>query len=175
MRPFYLVIFLSTTFNFYGQSNIYTMDLSKNEWDIINDDVMGGVSTGKFVFNDSCLTFFGKLSSKFNGGFSSVRTKERISLDGHTKISLKIIGDGNTYQLRIKDSYYNYYSYALEFQTKGIEEQLEFDLSDFKPIFRGTYLEMKNFDKNKIDELTFMIVSKNEPNFKLQIFDIYFN
>ena len=136
---------------------------------------MGGVSTGKFFFTNSCLTFFGKLSSKFNGGFSSVRTKERISLDGYTKISLKILGDGNTYQLRIKDSNYNYYSYALEFQTKGVEEQLELDLSDFKPIFRGTYLEMKNFDKNKIDELTFMIVSKNEPDFKLQIFDIYFN
>ncbi len=175
MRFFYLVTFLVTAFNLYGQSNTYTMDLSKNEWDIINDDVMGGVSTGKFFFTDSCLTFSGKLSSKFNGGFSSMRTKERISLEGSTKISVKIMGDGNTYQLRIKDSYYNYYSYAVEFKTKGVEEQLEFDLSDFKPIFRGTYLDMKNFDKNKIDELTFMIVSKNEPDFKLQIFDIYFN
>lgn len=175
MRFFCLVFLLLNTIKFYGQSNFYTMDLSKNEWDIINDDVMGGVSNGKFFFSDTCLTFFGKLSSKFNGGFSSVRTKERISLDGRTKLSLKIIGDGNTYQLRIKDSYHNYYSYALEFHTKGVEEKLEFQLSDFKPIFRGTYLEMKNFDKNQIDELTFMIVSKNEPEFKLQILDVYFN
>ena len=151
------------------------MELLRNQWDVVNDDVMGGVSNGNFIMNDSSMIFSGKLSSKYNGGFASVRTKERINIDGATKINIKIIGDGNTYQLRIKDNHYNYYSYSIEFETKDIEEDLVFNLSDFKAIFRGTYLDMKNFDKTKIDELTFMIVSKNEPDFRLQVFDVYFN
>lgn len=151
------------------------MELLKNHWDLVNDDVMGGISNGNFIINDSCLTFSGKLSSKYNGGFASVRTQKKIKLDGKTKINIKIIGDGNTYQLRIKDSYYNYYSYSLEFETKEIAQELVFNLSDFKAIYRGTYIGMKNFYQNNIEEITFMIVSKNEPNFSLKIFDIYFN
>ena len=175
MRHFCTFIFLLFTLKSIAQTNKYSMEFLKNQWDIVNDDVMGGVSNGNFIIDDSCMTFSGKLSSNYNGGFASVRTKEKIKLDGKTKINIKIIGDGNTYQLRIKNSYYNYYSYFLEFETKEITQELVFNLSDFKPIFRGTYLDMKNFDQNNIDEITFMIVSKNEPNFSLKIFDIYFN
>ena len=36
--------------------------------------------------------------------FSSIRTREIIKLNSYEKINLKVIGDGNTYQIRIKDN-----------------------------------------------------------------------
>ena len=45
---------------------------NKNSWRVINDDVMGGVSIGDFKIYNNNLIFFGKLSSKFNGGFQGI-------------------------------------------------------------------------------------------------------
>ena len=101
---------------------------------------MGGVSIGDFKIQNNRLIFFGKLSSKFNGGFASIRTRERIQLNSFEKINLKVIGDGNTYQIRIKDNLSNYYSYAQDFKTNGSQQEITLNLSEFKPVFRGTPL-----------------------------------
>ena len=136
---------------------------------------MGGVSIGDYKTQNNQLIFYGKLSSKFNGGFASIRTRERIQINSCKKINLKVIGDGNTYQIRIKDNFSNYYSYRQEFETNGLEQEITLSLSEFKPIYRGTYLSIENFDKKLIRELTFMIVSKKEPDFKLQIIEVIIN
>ncbi len=158
-----------------GQNEHITIQVSQNKWEIVNDKVMGGVSKGKFKIENNQIIFFGKLSSKFNGGFASIRTRDKIQLNDCEKINLKIIGDGNTYQIRIKDDTSNYYSYTQEFKTNGLEEEITLSLSEFKPVYRGTSLSISNFDKRLINELSFMIVSKKEPNFKLQISEISIN
>ena len=88
---------------------------------------------------------------------------------------MKVIGDGNTYQIRIKDKISNYYSYSQDFKTNGLEQEITLSLSEFKPVFRGTPLSLENFDKKIITELTVMIVSKKEPEFKLQISEVTIN
>ena len=158
-----------------GQNNHLKIQVSQNKWEIVNDNVMGGISTGDFKTQNDQLIFFGKLSSKFNGGFASIRIREKIQLDNRKKINLKVIGDGNTYQIRIKDNSSNYYSYQQEFETNGLEQEITLSLSEFRPIFRGTYLSAENFDKKLISELSFMIVSKKEPDFKLKIIEININ
>ena len=168
-------IMLLYNFKTVGQNNHLEIQVSKNEWEIVNDNVMGGVSSGDFKTQNDQLIFFGKLSSKFNGGFASIRMRERIQLNNYKKFNLKVIGDGNTYQIRIKDNSSNYYSYQHEFETNGLEQEITLSLSEFRPIFRGTYLSTENFDKKLISELSFMIVSKKEPDFKLKIIEIIFN
>ena len=158
-----------------GQNKHLEIQVSQKKWEIVNDNVMGGVSTGDFKTQNDQLIFFGKLSSKFNGGFASIRTLERIQLNNYKKINLKVIGDGNTYQIRIKDNSSNYYSYQQEFETNGLEQEIILNLSEFRPIYRGTYLSTENFDKKLISELSFMIVSKKEPDFKLKIIEIIIN
>ena len=156
-----------------GQNPLHLIDISKNQWEILNDNVMGGISEGKFEVKNDKIIFYGKLSSKFNGGFASIRSREKIRLNNNEKIKLKVVGDGNTYQIRIKDSSYNYYSYAQNFTTnEGILEYITLLLSDFKPVFRGTNLPLENFNKKSIDEISFMIVSKKEPHFELQIIEV---
>ena len=166
---------LFNNFEINGQNESITIQASQKEWEIVNDNVMGGGSIGDFKIENNKIIFFGKLSSKFNGGFSSIRTRDRIELNSFEKINLKVIGDGNTYQIRIKDISSNYYSYSQEFKTNGFEEEITLRLSEFKPVFRGTYLSTGNFDKKFISELTFMIVSKKEPDFKLQINEVIIN
>ena len=119
-----LLIFIGLLNNYQinGQNKLTTIQVSQNEWEIVNDNVMGGVSIGDFKIENNQVIFFGKLSSKFNGGFASIRTRERIQLNSFEKINLKVIGDGNTYQIRIKDNNFNYYSYAHEFKTSGLEQ-----------------------------------------------------
>ena len=172
-----LLIFIILMNNYYinGQNKSITIEASQNQWEIVNDNVMGGVSVGDFKFQNNKLIFFGKLSSKFNGGFASIRTRERIQINSCEKINLKVIGDGNTYQIRIKDNLSNYYSYAQDFKTNGLEQNITLSLSEFKPVFRGTPLSLKNFDKKLITELSFMIVSKKEPDFKLEISEVTIN
>ena len=119
-----LLIFIVVLNNYKinGQNEPITINASQNEWEIVNDNVMGGVSIGDFNIENNQVIFFGKLSSKYNGGFASIRTRERIKLNSYEKINLKVIGDGNTYQIRIKDNSSNYYSYTHEFETSVIEE-----------------------------------------------------
>ena len=170
-----IVIMLFSNYKINGQHEHVTIQIPENKWEIINDNVMGGVSSGKFKIENEQIIFFGKLSSKFNGGFASIRMRDRIQLNSCEKINLKVTGDGNTYQIRIKDDTSNYYSYAQEFETNGLEEEIILSFSEFKPVFRGNYLSTGNFDKKLISELTFMIVSKKEPDFKLQISEISIN
>ena len=171
----FILIMLLNNYKTVGQNKHLEIQVSQNEWEIVNDNVMGGVSISDFKIQNNRLIFFGKLSSKFNGGFASIRTRERIQINSCEKINLKVIGDGNTYQIRIKDNLSNYYSYAQEFKTNGLEQNITLSLSEFKPVFRGTPLSLKKFDKKLITELTFMIVSKKEPNFKLQISEVTIN
>ena len=111
---FVFIVFLNNL-EINGQNESIIIEVSQNQWEIVNDNVMGGVSIGNFKIQNNRLIFFGKLSSKFNGGFASIRTRERIQLNSFEKINLKVIGDGNTYQIRIKDNLSNYYSYAQDF------------------------------------------------------------
>tara|TARA_B110000438_G_scaffold293127_1_gene332481 strand:- start:617 stop:1099 length:483 start_codon:yes stop_codon:yes gene_type:complete len=157
------------------QNDQNIVNVSDKQWGIINDSVMGGISMGSFKIEKDRVIFYGKLSSQFNGGFASIRNRERIHLDNNEKITLKVIGDGNTYQVRIKDSYHNFHSYYHEFSTIGKEEEITLSLADFKPVYRGTNLFIENFDKKTIDELSFMIVSVSEPNFKLEIIEVSIN
>ena len=119
-------------------------EIGLNNWRIVNDNVMGGISKGSFKVEDDRVIFYGKLSSQFNGGFASIRNRERIHLENNEKITLKVIGDGNIYQIRIKDSYHNFHSYYHEFSTLGQEELITLSFSDFKPIFRGSNLLLDN-------------------------------
>lgn len=46
------------------------------QWQAVNDGVMGGISDGRFrITADQTMEFFGTLSLENNGGFASVRSR----------------------------------------------------------------------------------------------------
>jgi len=64
----------------------------KENWQIINDDVMGGVSQSEIIFNDTgTATFQGKISLENNGGFASIRSKSHsYRLGGYVGLHVRI-------------------------------------------------------------------------------------
>ncbi len=153
----------------------FSKDTNISSWKVIDDVVMGGESLGNFFINtDGNAVFYGKVSLENNGGFSSVRHQfSKKSINSATKIKIRLKGDGNVYQLRIKKNQSDYYSYVATFQTNNIWETIEIDLSEMQPKFRGRALNLPNFSENSFEEIAFLIGNKKEQNFRLEIDKIY--
>ena len=75
------------------------------DWQVVDDTVMGGKSSGNFKLNDAGNgVFYGHVSLENNGGFSSLQypfEALKVLPDDVIKIHLK--GDGKNYQFRVKD------------------------------------------------------------------------
>jgi monofunctional biosynthetic peptidoglycan transglycosylase len=75
-------------------------------WVVVNDDVMGGISTSRFLTSkDGPAVFKGNLSLENNGGFASVRTISILpNMEGAETFVVRVKGDGRTYRLTARMS-----------------------------------------------------------------------
>lgn len=153
----------------------FTHTTSLTSWSVVDDGVMGGKSEGNFKINENGHgEFSGKVSLANNGGFSSLRHRfKQTDVSKHTKIILKIKGDGTTYQFRVKDNQNHQYSYIHYFTTNTNWQLVEINLADMYPSFRGRKLDMKNFSFPNIEEIGILIGNSKQQNFKLEIDKIY--
>lgn len=73
-------------------------------WDVVNDGVMGGVSSGRAeVLADGGVRFSGVLSLENNGGFASVRSAGGLGpLVGTDGLRLTVLGDGREWQVTVR-------------------------------------------------------------------------
>ena len=149
----------------------FTSESDIKNWNVIDDIVMGGKSSGSFkLTTDGYGVFKGNVSLENNGGFSSVKYKfPNILIDNKSKISFKVKGDGKDYQFRIKENSSDRHSYISLFSTTGDWQEIEIPLNNFYPSFRGKTLDIPNFSKQHIEEISFLISNKHEENFKLLI------
>lgn len=143
-------------------------------WRIVNDGVMGGVSTSELYRTDEKTGVFkGNVSLENYGGFAMIQCATALkNVKSHSKILLTIKGDGKNYQFRIKNDKGNYYSYVQNFKTSGKEETIVLELSNFEPAFRGRKLNMSNFNSDEIAQIVILIGNKKAEAFKLEIFKI---
>ena len=153
----------------------FSKDTDISSWNVIDDGVMGGQSSGNFEINDEGnAIFYGKVSLENNGGFSSVRYQfSQKKVNSFTKIKVRLKGDGNRYQLRIKENRNDYYSYVGTFQTNNTWETIEIHLSEMQPKFRGRVLSLPNFSATSFEEIAFLIGNKEAQYFRLEIDKIY--
>ena len=153
-----------TLFDFNFESNI-------RNWKIVDDVVMGGRSDGNFKINDTGYgEFSGYVSLKNNGGFSSVRYNfNTVSSSNFKSFQLRIKGDGNPFQFRVKSSNRQRFSYIYTFNTSGDWETISIPFNKMEPAFRGYKLDQPNFDGLHMEEIAFLIGNKKEQSFKLFI------
>ena len=123
--------------------NINNTD-EKENWQIINDDVMGGVSQSEIIFNDTgTATFQGRISLENNGGFASTRSKSHsYRLGGYIGLHVRIQGDGKDNQLRVRtDNRLDGISHRYRFATQPETwMNIRVPFSEFVPVFRGRIL-----------------------------------
>ena len=150
-----------TIFEFNKKSNI-------TSWKILNDDVMGGISTSTFkIDSEGYGAFEGEVSTENNGGFASVRYGCSVNVDKSKTIKIRLKGDGKDYQFRIKKKSSDFESYITSFRTSGSWETVEIKLKDLYPSFRGKKMDLPNFDGVKFEEMSFLIANKKSESFKL--------
>ena len=141
-------------------------------WNIVNDDVMGGISSSYLSINDeNNLIFNGNLSLKNNGGFASSRLNfNKETLTGIKSFKMRIKGDGNIYKLRLRQNNRRA-SYSCDFKSlkdKWIE--IVISLEDFKPSWRGyTYSDYPDLEIEEINSMGIQISDKQEGEFNLEI------
>lgn len=160
------------------QNNVI-VDFNNNsnldDWYIVDDIVMGGVSNGNMKINsDGNAVFYGEISLENNGGFSSVRYRiPAKDISSYRTVVLKVKGDTKKYQFRLKDKRSRYFSYSKEFLAKNEWNEIRIDLQDLRPVFRGRQLNLPNFSSDSIEELTILFGNKKNEKFKLEIDKIY--
>ena len=149
----------------------FTKDADMQNWYVVDDSVMGGVSQGKMgVNNEGHGMFQGHVSLDNNGGFSSIRYNAgNTSLQGYSKFVIALKGDGKAYQFRVKTKSNQYHSYTFSFNTNNKWQTIEIPFNSMTPSFRGRTLDMANFPGDYLEEIGFLVGNKKEEDFKLAI------
>jgi len=142
-------------------------------WQIVNDDVMGGVSTSQFQISTNGALFSGMVSLENNGGFASVRSEPaREDLAGFTAFVLRVRGDGHRYKFSVRTGAgFDTPLYQCSFTTKqGEWEEHRLAFNDFVPTFRGRVLtDAPPLNPAKVFSLGFLISDKQDGAFRLEV------
>ena len=162
------------------------------KWRSVNDDVMGGRSSGGPSIEGGHLIFAGTINTD-GGGFSSVRTElEPGELSAATGIAMRVKSDGRAYKITLKtDARHD--SRPVSFQapiatdsagvniqgvniqelnTQGQWSDVKIPFSELKPSIRGRTLEAVLFDSAKVETLGIIIADGQDGSFRLEIDEI---
>ena len=139
----FLILFLLCQNNSFSKDMI--LDQLKNpkltnqsqQWNFITDQVMGGVSTGKFIVEKvdgvMCYRMTGDVSTKNNGGFIQIRTKlnPEINSKEYDGVYVKVYGNEKNYNLHLRTGLtlapWQYYSYTFTTTKNWIEIRAPFE------------------------------------------------
>jgi len=148
----------------------------KNNWVIVNDGVMWGLSKWTYTVNNSILTLAGNINT--NGGwFSSIHTALSESLlETTTHIHISVKPDTRDYKITFRDNNRRGISHQadLVFKNTGWFENIVIPLSDLKPTYFGRSSNAADFQKNQARELGFIISDGIDGPFQLEIESIKF-
>lgn len=107
------------------------------EFRVINDGVMGGVSSSRLRSMEGALRFEGEVSLENNGGFASFRGPVRMPPDA-AGLLVTLRGDGQRYKLTLKlDDSNATAQYQARFTAPREWTTLRFTPADFSTSFRG--------------------------------------
>ena len=142
-------------------------------WQVVNDDVMGGVSASSFRLTNGVALFQGSVSLENNGGFASVRSLPAShNLSGCKAFVIRVRGDGRRYKFTVRtDPSFDSAIYQCSFTTKKDEwEEHRLPLKQFTPTFRGRALPGEPpLDPAKISSVGFLISDKQDGPFQLEV------
>jgi hypothetical protein len=138
------------------------------QWRVVNDNVMGGRSSGGFTIESGSLRFTGVIDTQ-GGGFASVRSLPVPFDFGHDTegFQLRVRGDGRTYTFRAETS--EGVSYWADFPGSEEWRVVQVPFSSFKPRYRGRWLQGPALDSSGITSLGLMIVDGRDGPFQLLV------
>lgn len=143
-------------------------------WFSVNDDVMGGVSNGRFETEAGVGRFVGALSLDNNGGFATIRSPGRnLDLDGYDGLLLRVRGDGRRYGFSVlpTDRRYEVNTWRVDFDTVAGEwQEVRVPFSSLvRQVMGRRFPESAPLAASRIKSLAFSISDKNESPFLLEV------
>ena len=177
MKFFCALLVVSFSTSLFGDIRLSKQNgkLSKLNWKVVNDTVMGGRSSSRWTSNSSALIFEGNLSLENNGGFASIRCElKNNDLSNEDGIYLKVKGDGRKYQFRIQSKVSRWANYSNEFKTKkDLVQTFYLPFKDFKPSWRGRRLNnLPTLKGGDVVGIGFLLGDKIQGKFKLEIIEV---
>ena len=113
------------------------LDLTAPGFFVVNDGVMGGLSTSRVNATNGVLTFEGEVSLANSGGFASCRSPVAVPA-GKGALLLTVRGDGQRYRLTLKrDDAPGTPQYQANFVAPREWVTVRFTAEDFVASFRG--------------------------------------
>lgn len=150
-----------------------SMMKTENQWRIINDGVMGGLSSSKAIIKDDKIVFTGCVSLENNGGFASLRSPVKdYNFEEYSGLELKFKGDGKRYSISMKETtYFSGYFYTSTFETKKDDWiTIKLPFNQFKLYYFGRQTNSsKKIPLNNIKEISLLIGDKQEGSFNAEI------
>ncbi|NDJ61355.1 MAG: CIA30 family protein [Chloroflexi bacterium] len=147
---------------------------TENRWQIVNDDVMGGISTSEWAISDEGFAVFtGNVSLENNGGFASVRSPQvGEDLSGYAGIVLRVRGDGQSYVVNLWPGAprRGNLRYQAEFTPTDDWQLVALPFAEMRPQVFG--LELPNAGPLAPSEIAYMgvlISDKQEGDFRIEI------
>lgn len=142
-------------------------------WTIVNDNVMGGKSLGRFDRDSGTLRFTGSTNTD-GGGFSSIRTRPvELDLSAYAGIGVRVRADGRRYiwLLTTGASWRGQeVTYWADFDSpKGEWLDVRIPFSRFRPTFRGTELPGPALEPARISGMGLMIYDGQDGPFALDL------
>jgi len=103
------------------------------DWQIIVDGVMGGLSQGSKEMKTNSLYFDGSVSLANNGGFSSCKAPfQATDLSAYTKLLIRCKGEGQAFAITLEnDRRWFMPYYKMEFVPTADWQVIELPLADF--------------------------------------------
>ena len=177
MKFFCSLLVVSFSTSLFGDIRLSKQNgkLSKLNWKVVNDTVMGGRSSSRWTSNSSAFIFEGNLSLENNGGFASIRCElKNNDLSNEDGIYLKVKGDGRKYQFRIQSKVSRWANYSNEFKTKkDLVQTFYLPFKDFKPSWRGRRLNnLPTLKGEDVVGIGFLLGDKIQGKFKLEIIEV---
>lgn len=153
--------------------------LDPAEWQIVNDGVMGGISTSRVVAAPGGgLRFEGRISLEHGGGFASSRCAfslpKAVSGGAVRGFVLRVHGDGKHYRLTIftRSATTNSrepYHYQGKFETNGDEQEIRLPLAAFKASLRGRQVAAPDLNPDLIIGLGLQISDRQSGPFVIDL------
>jgi NADH dehydrogenase [ubiquinone] 1 alpha subcomplex assembly factor 1 len=168
-------ICLALPVNTNAEETLYDFSAGENPfpWQVVNDDVMGGVSTSSFQVTNGVAVFRGTVSLENNGGFASVRSSSAPqNLAGLDAFIVRVRGDGRRYKFTARtEAGVDAPVYQFAFTTKrGVWEEHRLRFQDFTPTFRGRAVtNAPPLDPAGIASVGFLISDKQQGPFTLEV------
>jgi NADH dehydrogenase [ubiquinone] 1 alpha subcomplex assembly factor 1 len=150
---------------------LFDFEQTEALWTVVNDGVMGGVSTSRLVTKSGIAKFSGAVSLENNGGFASVRSgvpQAAIPNDA-TAFQARVKGDGKAFQFTV-DTPAGWYWYSMT-PAKGKWSTVTIPFADLVPVTRFSEpTQRAQFNISQpVTRIGVLISNKRAENFSLSL------